>query len=415
MKPQFEDLQSLLAALLQPAALGNFALLTLCLALAWGLTRLLRGAAAIPGSIWFGDHIVDGVLFPLLALLAAYAASGALAAAGQPVALFRLAVPILLALVLIRVVVRVVSAAFPRLRFMRVIERTVSWVVWVGVVLWLTGLLPVLVAELDGVSWKIGVHQLSLRNLIEGLLSAAVVLVVVLWISAAIESKLLEGATLDLSLRKIAANATRALLLFVGLMLALSAAGIDLTAFSVFGGAIGVGLGFGFQKLASNYISGFVILAERSLRIGDTVKVDGFEGRITDIKTRATIVRAANGRESIVPNELFITQRVENASLAEQPSLMTATVVKVPYGSDVIGLRAKILAALERIERVMSDGAHDSAVHLSNFAGDGLELTVWYWNADAPDGQNRLRSEVNLAILGVLEAEGIVQRRAPNA
>jgi hypothetical protein len=119
-------------------------------------------------------------------------------------------------------------------------------------------------------------------------------------------------------MRKMAANALRALLLLVGLMFALSAAGIDLTALGVLGGALGVGIGLGLQKLAANYVSGFVILAERSMRIGDMVKVDGFEGRITDITTRYTVIRALNGREAIVPNEMMITQRVEN-SLAGRP------------------------------------------------------------------------------------------------
>ena len=200
---------------------------------------------------------------------------------------------------------------------MRVVERSVSWVAWVAVVLWITGVLPLVLDELDSIRWKLGDSQVSVRNLIEGVLSAVVVLVIVLWISAAIESRLLKGTIANLSVRKMASNLMRALLLFVGLLFALSAAGIDLTALGVLGGAVGVGIGFGLQKLAANYVSGFVILAERSLRIGDMVKVDGFEGRVTDINTRATIIRALNGRESIVPNEMLITQRVENLSLAD--------------------------------------------------------------------------------------------------
>jgi small-conductance mechanosensitive channel len=403
---RFEDLPALLAALTRPDALIELALLAGCLALAWGLTRLLRGRAARPGSIWFGDHLIDGVLFPLLALLAAAGAASMLAEA-LPIAVLRVAVPILLALVVIRIVVRVVSAAFPRLPSMKLLGRTVSWAVWLGVVLWITGVLPMLVSELDGMRWKVGNAQLSLRSLIEGVLSAVVVLVLALWVSSAVEARLLAGATGDLSVRKLAANATRALLLFVGLLLALSAAGIDLTAFGVIGGAVGVGIGFGLQKLASNYVSGFVILAESSLRIGDTVKVDNFEGRITDIRTRATIIRAPNGRESIVPNELLITQRVENASLAQAPSLMTSTTVQVAYGTDIVVLREKILAALSGIDRIMSDGEHACDVHLSNFTPDGLELTIWYWNGDPHNGQSNLRSEVNLAILGVLDAQGV--------
>lgn len=407
MEPRIDHLSALLAALTHSTALAELGVLAACLLLALLATRLLRGRVSGPRpSIWFGAHLVDGVLFPALALLAAYAARHLLEGV-LPIAVFRLAIPILLALVVIRVIVRVLSAALPRLRFVRVIERSVSWLVWFGVVLWLTGVLPLIVAQLDGLSWKIGDTQLSLRNLFEGVLSAVVVLVLALWISAAIEAKLLAGAIENLSVRKMAANATRALLLFIGLLLALSAAGIDLTAFSVLGGAIGVGLGFGLQKLASNYVSGFVILAERSLRIGDTVKVDNFEGRITDIRTRATIIRAANGRESIVPNEMLITQRVENASLAQEPAVMTSTVVQVAYGTDVTALRTKILQALAGIERVAKDGEHVSSVHLTNFTADGLELTVWYWNGDPANGQSNLRSEVNLAILGVLDAEGI--------
>ena len=101
---------------------------------------------------------------------------------------------------------------------------------------------------------------------------------------------------------------------------------MDLTALSVLGGALGVGLGFGLQKLAANYVSGFVILFERSLRIGDTVRVDNFEGVVVDIKTRYTLIRSLNGRESIVPNEKLITERIENLSLADPKVLLTTEV-----------------------------------------------------------------------------------------
>ena len=132
----------------------------------------------------------------------------------------------------------------------------------------------------------------------------------------------------------MAANSLRVILLFVGLMFALSAAGIDLPALGVLGGAIGVGIGFGLQKLAANYVSGFVILAERSMNIGDVVKVDGFEGTITDISTRYSVIRALNGRESIVPNEMMITQRIENSSLAD-PKVAISPGGQGGYGTDL--------------------------------------------------------------------------------
>ncbi len=196
----------------------------------------------------------------------------------------------------------------------------------------------------------------------------------------------------------------RALLLFVGLLIALSAVGIDLTALSVLGGAIGVGLGFGLQKIAANYISGFVILAERSLRIGDMVKVDGFEGRITDIRTRYTIIRSLGGRESIVPNETLITQRVENSSLAD-PRVSITTTVQIAYGTDVRALQPLLVAALHGIPRVLADPAPN--VMLSSFAADGMDLTVSFWIRDPENGQGNVKSEVNLAILAVLNAQGV--------
>jgi small-conductance mechanosensitive channel len=398
------ELNALVHGLLQPGALIEAGALVVALILAWLVVRLARGPHPRPDSIWFGNRVVDGVLFPVLSLLLAFAAR-LLLPENVPGAVFRLALPILTSLVAIRLTVKVLRKAFPRSRVMRIFERSVSWIAWLGVVLWITGVLPLLLAELDAIHWKLGTSQLSLRNLLEGLLSAVIVLVVALWISAAIESRLLKSAGAhDLSVRKIAANAVRAVLLFIGLMFALSAAGIDLTALGVLGGAVGVGVGFGLQKLASNYVSGFVILAERAVRIGDMIKVDNFEGRITDIKTRYTVVRALNGRESIVPNEMFIIQRVENSSLAD-PKMEVKSVVLVPYGTDLDTLAPRLLAAVREVPRVLSDPPPQ--VQLESFAERGLEIAIVFVIEDPLQGTANVRSEVNFAVLRVLNHANI--------
>lgn len=398
-------LDELLAALSHTSAWIEAAVVLACLGAAWLIVRLVRGAEAPAQSIWFGRRIIDGVLFPALALALAYAARLALPPLGVPLALFKIALPVLLSFAIIRLSVRVLSEAFPNSRVMRLTERTISWLAWLAVVGWITGVLPLVLDELDGIQWKLGGAKVSVRNLIEGALSAGFVLVLVLWVSAAIEARLLHGAHGEqLSLRKAAANAVRALLTFVGLLLALTAVGIDLTALSVLGGAIGVGIGFGLQKLAANYVSGFVILAERSLRIGDTVKVDGFEGRITDIATRYTVIRALNGREAIVPNEMLITQRVENLSLAD-PKVSVSTQVQVAYGTDLARLSPLLAQAVSRVPRVLAEPA--PAVQLSAFAADGLELAVNFWIVDPENGIGGARSDVNLAILACLEREGV--------
>lgn len=401
-----DDLQGWLEAFTQPTVLVELLVLAACVALAWGLVSGLRRALGLQGerSIWFGKQGMDGVLFPLVLLCLGYIARASLSKLIS-IAVFKVAIPVLVSLVVIRVGVKVLRVAFAEAHWARNLEHTISWLAWLAMVLWVSGLLPVILNELGEITWKVGGATLSVRNLIEGLLTASGVLIITLWISSALETRLLRSATGgELSLRKAVSNAMRALLLFIGLILALSAVGIDLTALSVLGGAVGVGIGLGLQKLVANYISGFVILTERNMRIGDTVRVDGFEGVITQINARYTVVRSTSGRESIVPNEMLITSRVENLSLAD-PHLHQSTVVSVGYDSDVdLVARLLLQAALDQ-ERVLRDPA--PAAYLSAFGADGLEFTLGYWVRDVDKGQLNLRSDINRAILAALRAHQI--------
>ncbi|QHE77246.1 mechanosensitive ion channel family protein [Hydrogenophaga sp. PBL-H3] len=403
-----DDIGLWLAGFTQPTVLIELGALMVCIALALAFSWALRRAMRMQDektSVLFGRRLIDGVMFPLLLLALGFIAR-ALITELMPLAAFKVAIPVLVSLVVIRVGVKVLQVAFATAPWVRALERTISWVAWLAMVLWVSGLLPVVLAELDQITWKIGATTLSLRTMIEGILTAGAVLILSLWVSSAIETRLLrKAAGADLSLRKAASNATRALLMFVGLIIALSAVGIDLTALSVLGGAVGVGIGFGLQKLASNYVSGFVILAERRMRIGDNVRVDNFEGRILDINARYTVIRAPAGRESIVPNEFMVINRVENLSSALTRVWQT-TVVSVAYGSDVEQVSALLLdAVLEQADALKEPAP---LVALSAFGADGLEFTVGYWieSSDNSD-QLRLRSLVNRRILQSLQVHGI--------
>jgi small-conductance mechanosensitive channel len=403
---RIDSLDDWFTALTQPTALTELAALVACALLAWLVVRVASRARSVAdeSSIFFGRRIVDGVLFPLLLLSLAYAAQ-ALLARVLPLAIFKVAIPVLLSLAVIRLGVKVLQVALKDTPLVRALERTISWLAWLAMVLWVSGLLPVLLDQLDDIKWKVGGSLISVRTMLEGALTAGLVLLVTLWISSAIEARVLRSATgSELSLRKAVSNATRALLMFVGLLLALSAVGIDLTALSVLGGAIGVGLGFGLQKIAASYVSGFVMLAERSVRIGDSVRVDNFEGRITDINARYTVIRAMSGREAIVPNEMFISNRIENLSLADT-QLLQFTVVSVGYDSDVELVMRLLTEAAIKQERVLTEPG--PGVNLTNFGADGLEFTLNYWIADPENGQQNLRSLVNLAILQSLREHGI--------
>ena len=406
MTDVIEDVLKWLEVFTQRGVLIELAALAVCVVLAWLVVKALHRSLENPSatSIWFGRRLVDGVLFPLVLLCLGYAAR-ALVHKYVPLAVFKVAIPALLSLVVIRVGVRVLHLAFADAKWITLFERTISWLVWGATVMWVSGLLPIVLDEMEQVSWKLGGSVLTLRNIVEGALTAGAVLIVMLWISAALEARLLRDASGgQLSLRKAVANATRTLLMTVGVMVALSAVGIDLTALSVLGGAIGVGIGLGLQKLAANYVSGFVILTERSMRIGDMVRVDNFEGRITDITARYTVIRSLTGRESIVPNELLITSRVENLSLAD-PKVWQSTVVSVGYDSDVELVSKLLLAATVQHGRVLADPA--PSVALSAFGADGLEFTVGYWIGDPENGQLNIRSQINMAILAALKSNGI--------
>ncbi len=408
-----DDFEGWLSAFSQPTVALELASLALCAVVAWGLVRMLRQAVGRDErSVMFGRKDIDGVLFPLLLLCLGYGAREVLDRYIN-VAVLDVGVPALMALVAIRTGVKVLQMVFSQSRWARALEQTISWLAWLVMVLWVSGLLPAILNALDQIGWSVGNTHLSVRKIVEGLLTASVVLILTLWMSAGIEARLLRSATGgELSLRKAVSNASRALLLFVGLMVALSAVGIDLTALSVLGGALGVGIGFGLQKVAANYVSGFVILTERNLRIGDYVRVENFEGKITEINARYTVVRALTGRESIVPNEMLISTRVENLSLADAV-VAQSTQVQVTYDSDPQQVIDALIAAATAQARVLKDPA--PSVQLSQFAAEGMEFTLLYWINDPNLGQGNLRSDVNLAILHTLRQCGIALAAPPRA
>ena len=420
-----EEWQAWLNQVMQPAALTQLAVIMGSAVLAWLAVRLLRramlsgpGKNGIPDaveaiaqrvgqneeSLLFGRKDYDGVLFPFIWLGMAYSASLLMHVAVRA-SLFRIALPIIAALVVIRTVARVVRRLWGNTHWVKVLEQTVSWIIWMGVALWATGLLPDLLDFLDGVKIKIGAINTSVLNLLLGAFFVAVALIAALWFSSLIEARLLRGAVgSSLSLRKIGSNMIRAGLLFVAVLLALEIVNIDLTAFSVFGGALGVGIGLGLQKLAANYVSGFVVLLERSIRIGDVIKVDNFEGRVTDITARFTRLRSVTGIEAILPNDMLVNQKVENSSLIDT-RVWHWLPVTVSYGSDVELVQRLLVEAAATQSRVAREPA--PAAHLHAFGDNGLEFRLGIWVIDPEKSMTPLRSAINLEIWRRLRAHGI--------
>ncbi len=361
-----------------------------------------RREPALTGSEALWRAAVIGIAFPLVTylVLIALRLTPYGAATG---ALPRFAVRVFASLVVIRLIARVLRSLFPSTERVRNAINLVSGVIWLGLVMHLAGVLPLIEQELEAVMIPLGKTHVSMLTMMQGLMLVAVTVLGALWLSSILETRLM-ATGINMSMRLVLSRFLRASLFVLALLIALAAVGIDLTVLSVFGGALGVGLGLGLQKIAANYVSGFAILLEGSFRVGDSVKVDNFEGQITNIYTRYTVVRAANGRESVVPNEMFIVNRVENLSL-ESRSVSFSTKLQIDYASDVEKARSLMVEAALAQARVLK--SPEPGAMLTDFSPDGLELTLGYWIADPENGINNVRSDINLAIWRAFQANGI--------
>jgi small-conductance mechanosensitive channel len=227
---------------------------------------------------------------------------------------------------------------------------------------------------------------------------------VALWLSSAIESRLYAAAKLDNNLRAVLVRLSRALLIALAVLIGLPMVGIDLTTLSVFGGALGVGLGFGLQKIASNYVSGFILLLDNSIRIGNIITVGADRGEVTRITTRYTVLKNLSGVEALVPNELLVGSVVQNESYSD-PKVRVALPVQVSYDSDLERAMAIMAAAAKAQARVLAEPP--PAVLLKDFADSGINLELGFWVADPELGVGVLRSDINLAIWGEFKQAGI--------
>jgi len=394
-----------------PGIFWQIGALLLCGALGWSASRALRHLFEVPGApprmLRLGVESFTRVLTPVLALVLLLLARELLIDHHR-VNLLRLAIPLVASLALIRFVFYMLQRAFGRDgssgAFLHLFEKFFAALVWIGVALHITGLWPALVRELEQTVLPIGRYQISVLTILQALISVAVTLILAFWAGAMLEDRLMQLNTMHLSLRTVVARMARALLVLVAILFSLSLVGIDLTVLSVFGGALGVALGLGLQKIASNYVSGFVILLERGLSIGDMVTVDKYYGKVAQINSRYTVLRGLDGVESAVPNEMFVSTPVQNHSLSEH-AIRLSTQLTVEYHNNVENLLLQLEQAASGIERV-SKAVPPSAL-LIRFGPDGLELEVGFWIADPENGRLNVLSEVNRAIWRTLKAQGV--------
>lgn len=396
MKDSFHGLVfELWADLREPGMLWQVAVLAVCLGAAWVLARASRLDRVETSGVWkLGVGGLKRILFPLLALALVLIARPILAH-WHHVNLLRLAVPLLGSLALIRVLAYLLRHAFASGGTVAVFERLIAVAVWSVVALHIVGVLPDVIEYLEGEAVVIGRQRISLWLMLQAMFWCLATLLVALWAGSAIEARLMRAETLHSSLRVVLSRLTKALLVLIALLIVLPLAGIDVTVLSVFGGALGVGLGFGLQKIASNYVSGFIILLDRSVELGDIITADNFHGKLTQITTRYVVVRSPDGREAIIPNETLITQTVINHTHTDA-TVRLATQVQIDYAADVEQAMRLLVDVARRHPRVLAEPP--PAALLNKFAESGIDLELGFWINDPENGSGNVRSDINAEI-----------------
>ena len=389
----------------QPAGWVELALAAAAVAGCFLLYRLIEKRGWADKIRWpLLRHIFSRVLLPLLMLLVGAPVLLIWQLAGQAAVWLQLLMLAAYWMIMIRLVLAVIHQALPENGFSDWLERAAGSTLWGCFLLWVSGVDDLIIRWMQSLKLSIGAARLSLYTILTGLLWVGIVMVLMMWLAKWINTRIMRSTQLDINLRIVLGKTVKTLLMVLSVLIALPMVGIDLTVLSVFGGALGVGLGFGLQKIASNYVSGFIILADRSIRPNDRLTVNNFTGYVSEITARYVVLRSGGGQEALIPNETFVTSTVINDSYTAR-SLKHSLNVQVSYQSDLEQAIAILKEAAAEQPRVSKDPA--PSAHLVGFGDNGVDLILGFWVNDPENGLLDLSSKILLSIWHRFKDAGI--------
>jgi len=369
--------------------------------LAWSMARVLRRRADIRTGV---GRLALHLSFPIAAWILVGVGNFVMRHLGYAHAVFTVAGRLAFALIIIRAIELMLRQVFARSDWLRGVERYLAIIVWTVVALDLIGALPDVIEWFDSLAFHLGKQRISVWLLIQGVITIVSTMMLAMWAGGLVEERVMRSRRLDTSVQAVIARAVRALLTLVGVLVAMSLLGLDLTTLSVFSGALGVGIGLGMQKIASNYISGFIILLDRSIRIGNLISVGNERGEVKEITTRYTVLQAATGVTVIVPNDALISNVVQNETYADK-NVRIAVKIQVGYSTDIDRALEILVESAKVHERVLHDP--EPAAYLVNFADNGIDLELGLWIYDPLQGSMGIRSLINREIWRRFKEEGI--------
>lgn len=404
------QLQSWLASLDAPVMWAQIALIVVAAIFALFIHRTLGKylephiEKATPGLKLYVLQGVRRIVFPFSMLLVVFGGIVAMEGSGYQPEGLKIFVPLLLSLALIRFMVYFLRIGFAPGPGLKAWEHIISTAVWVIVALHLLGWLSGLTGAMDALAFSVGERKVSLLAVIKLVLSSALYIVVALWFAGVIEQRMQRSQYINAGMRVGLAKFLKLVLLVLAVFLALDAAGLDLATFAIFGGALGVGIGFGLQKIVSNFISGFILLADRSIRPGDVISIGDNYGWVRELRARYIVVRNRDGVETLIPNENLVTSEVINWSYSDK-RVRVRIPVQISYSDDPEQAMAIMVEASKVNARVLTDPA--PACRLMEFADSGIALELRVWLTDPQEGVGSIRSDINLAIWHGFKEAGI--------
>jgi len=325
--------------------------------------------------------------------------------------LIHLVLSIILAMMVSRVLSHLVRSVVGETdQSKRWVRRTV-FAVWLIFVLDLIGVLDSILDILESLSIPVGMHHITVLRIVQGVLLVMVVSMGSLWCSRLVEKRVMSITSLDTSLRVIVAKIMQGLLITIAVLVTLPVLGIDTTFLSVIGGALGVGLGFGLQKIASNYVSGFIILIDRSVRLDDLITVDGRKGVVTQMEARYAVLKSPDGTEIVVPNENFVTGVVVNHTLNDRMGSLNVS-MWLAHEADL----RKVIAVLTPLPLNHPDvlnEPHHPAVLVQQVTEIGIEIQLSWWMRDLALVDPNIRPHILLECIEALREAGVPLAKRP--
>jgi small-conductance mechanosensitive channel len=416
MQKPLQAASDALDQLLLPASLLQLAVVGGSILLGWWIARLVRPRFAsntAPDDLPSRGREIAWVASPyVITLLILATADGLLHAAGVPARIVDVAVQLTALLLLIRSIVYVVRVSLGARARMKGWGAPISLFIWVFLSLHLLGWGEAVIAVLDGMGVNLGKTRVSVWSVTKLLVTVSFFVVAAMWISRWLERRVLKLDALAPTMRIGIAKFVQAFLVGLSVLVGLNAAGLDLTTLNVLTGAIGIGLGFGLQSIAANFVSGFVLLMDRSIKPGDVISFTGTTGTATEgfgwveeLRGRYVVVRDRDGVSTLVPNQNLITNSVVNWSYTD-PRVRLKLPVRVSYQSDPELAMRLMLEATIGHPRVIQDPA--PVARLMSFGDHGIELELRFWIPDPKEGVNNVRSDVNRAIWRLFREHRIV-------